>query len=524
MRLLALPSSCSFRTPSQDITLTPRLALGLLIAITFVLHLIWGAIFPPTNDETYHYLYTTHPSLSYFDHPPMTMWVAKAGILLCGGSVHPLSLRLGFTMLFAGSTLIMYCWAARWYGPWAGFYAALFLNLSGYHALTGGFALPDGPFLFFALVTMWALGEAVLAEPGRIWPWVWVGLGFGGGLLSKYHGVFLPAAAVLYALVTPGARRLLWSPGPYLAVAIGFAVFSPVLVWNAQNGWASFVFQGGRAVGHEFDPNGLFAIFLGPVGYLLPWIWGLLAWQLVKRLWRFRSLQGIDRLALCLAVVPIAFFTAVSCTRWVLLHWPLIGFVALMPLLGAAWADWAAAAPSWSRRRIALMAAAVLVTATACGGQARFGLIPFPDKDPMEDMSGWDSVAAELDARGLTAEPHTFLTTRCWSDSGQLAFNLRERVPVLCYDPRDPRGFAFWSRPEEWLGWNGLLVVASDEPFDAKFMEPFFRRVELAAEFPMTRAGNPFRAVRVYRCIDQVHPVPFDIPARSVSETNGMPR
>ncbi len=127
----------------------------------------------------------------------------------------------------------------------------------------------------------------------------------------------------------------------------------------------------------------------------------------------------------------------------------------------------------------------------------------------MEDMSGWDSVAAELKARGLTAEPHTFLATGSWSDSGQLAFNLHECMPVLCYDLDDARGFAFWSRPEQWLGWNGLFVVAADEPFEKNVLEPFFRRVEFVTEFPMTRGGNPFRAVRVYRCIEQVQPVPF---------------
>ena len=53
---------------------------------------------------------------------------------------------------------------------------------------------------------------------------------------------------MLYALLTPGARRVLWSPGPYLAVLIGFAAFTPVILWNAENEWASFLFQGGRAV------------------------------------------------------------------------------------------------------------------------------------------------------------------------------------------------------------------------------------------------------------------------------------
>ena len=31
-------------------------------------------------------------------------------------------------------------------------------------------------------------------------------------------------------------------------------VFSPVLIWNATHGWASFAFQGDRAVGLRFRP------------------------------------------------------------------------------------------------------------------------------------------------------------------------------------------------------------------------------------------------------------------------------
>jgi 4-amino-4-deoxy-L-arabinose transferase-like glycosyltransferase len=514
MRLLTSPGVLLFRIPGGTTALTPGRAVGLLIAITFVLRLLWAAALPASNDEAYHYLFTTHLNLSYFDHPPMTMWVAKLGILLRGGWVHPVSLRLGFTLLFAGSTLVMYRWAGRWYGPWAGFYAALFLNLSGYYALAGGFALPDGPFLFFALVTMWALGEAILAKPGQTWPWVWVGLGFAGALLSKYHGIFLPAGAVLYALVTPGSRRILWSRGPYLAVAIGFVGFAPVLIWNAENGWASFVFQGGRAVGNGFNPIGLLAVFLGPIAYLLPWVWGLLVWQLVKRIRHWSSIDKMDRLAVCFHVVPVAFFAVVGCSRWILLHWTLIGFVSLMPMLGAAWAKWAAVNPSWSRRSIALMALALLTIATAGAAQARLGLARFPGKDPMADASGWESVAAELEARGFTAEPHTFLMTNRWYDSGQLAFALRERMPVLCYHPMDARGFAFWSRPEQWVGWNGLFLTTSDSPFEANYLEGFFVKVEFVTEFPMTRDGNPFRTIRVYRCTEQVKAFPFTYEKR----------
>jgi 4-amino-4-deoxy-L-arabinose transferase-like glycosyltransferase len=253
----------------------------------------------------------------------------------------------------------------------------------------------------------------------------------------------------------------------------------------------------------------LLSSVLGPAAYLLPWIWGLLVWALLVRLRRFRSVEGMDRLAVCLAVVPLTFFAVVSCFRWVLPHWPLIGFTPLYPLLGAAWAGWAAADPRWSRRRLGWMLAAILIFATFIVVQGRFGVFRFPGKDPLNDMSGWESVAAELDARGLTAAPRTFVFTSSWHDSGQLAFSLRDRVPVLCYNAGGARGFAFWSKPDEWLGWDGLLVTTSDKPDDLRLVAAFFRRTELVAEFPMTRGGNPFRTVRVYRCVEQVHPFPF---------------
>src|SRR5207237_5352319 len=116
------------------LSVSPRLILWITILLGIVLRLGWGAVIEASNDEAYHYLYTTHADLSYFDHPPMTAYVAKAGILLCGGWVHPVPLRLGFVLMFAASGWVLARWTARWFGEWAGVYAAVLLKLSGYYA------------------------------------------------------------------------------------------------------------------------------------------------------------------------------------------------------------------------------------------------------------------------------------------------------------------------------------------------------------------------------------------------------
>src|SRR5438309_11956253 len=96
--------------------MTPRRALWGLIAVSGLLRLAWAASLGPGNDEAYHYLFLVHPDWSYFDHPPMLAAVESVGVALAGGVVSPLSLRLGFVLLFAGSTWLMARLGSRLYG------------------------------------------------------------------------------------------------------------------------------------------------------------------------------------------------------------------------------------------------------------------------------------------------------------------------------------------------------------------------------------------------------------------------
>ncbi len=493
-----------------------RSALLWLIVISTACRLCWAAGLETGNDEGYHYLYLINPDWSYFDHPPMLMWLSRVGVALCGGWVHPLSLRLGFVMLFAGSTWVMFEWTARWYDERAGFYAALALNLSAFYSVAAGaFVLPDGPFLFFALLTMWRLSEALVGSPGRILPWVWVGLACAGAMLSKYHAIFLPLGALVFVIATPSARRSLWTPGPYLAALIALLGLIPVIIWNSNHDWASFVFQGMRAIGGRFRPDGLVVLLFGPIGFLFPWIWFPLISIFAGRISRFRSLTGHERLLMCLSMVPLVFFLGVSFVRPILPHWPLIGFVPLYPMVGAAWAARSESEPLRVHRFVVGMSVALLVLAGTFLTQARFGVIEFPFRDPCIEISGWGSLGRELVARGIVDRPNTFLFTNRWFDSGQLAFAVRNRVPVLCYHAGDARGFAFWSRPEDWIGKDGVLIEFEDRARSSRTdYEPYFRQIEQLPSMMMRRGEHPFRTVRVYLCSEQWRPFPFNYPSR----------
>ncbi|HEY0983644.1 ArnT family glycosyltransferase [Schlesneria sp.] len=493
-----------------------RRKLATLILVTLICRLAWAASLETGQDEAYHYLYTVYPDWSYFDHPPMLMVVARLGIAACGGWLHPLSIRLGFILLFAGSTWVMYQWTRRFYGERAGFYAALALNLSAYYtAAAGAFVLPDGPLLFFALLTMRAVSEALITSPGKLLPWVWVGLACAGAMLSKYHSVFLPLGTLAYVLATPSARGSLRTPGPYLAAAIGFLGLVPVLIWNSQHDWASFAFQSARAVGLQFRPEGLALMLFGPMGFLFPWIWYSFALILVTRIPRLRSATGIDRLLLFMALLPLVLFTAVACIRPILPHWPLIGFLPLYPLVGAAWAEKSLSQPVVVRRWIIFMSTALILIAGAFLTQARFGLVQFPFRDPCIEISGWESVGEELRTRGIVDRPDTFLFTDRWYESGELAFAVRNRIPVTCYKKGDARGFAFWSRPEDWLHKDGILIDSDRRPDLIEEYRPYFREVEALPSIEMKRGGRLFRVLNAYLCRDQIRPYPYTYVRKS---------
>jgi 4-amino-4-deoxy-L-arabinose transferase-like glycosyltransferase len=506
--------------------MTSRRALLVLIAFSALVRLIWAAMLGPGNDEAYHYLFAVHRDWSYFDHPPMLALVERIGITLSGGTVTPLTLRLGFIALFAGSTWLMARLTARFFGERAGFLAAFALNVTGYHtAAAAVFALPDGPLLFFWLLTLDQLASA-LSSPGPkpIMPWVGVGCAWGAAMLSKYHAIFLPAGTLLYLVAHPTARHWLRRPGPYIAAIVGLVIFSPVLAWNATHGWSSFAFQAGRALGGpSLRLDTLLSGLIGPAIYLFPWIWARLLIILVSRGRHVlaAATAPTDRFLICQAVLPLGTFVAVACVRPVLPHWTLVGFLPLFPMLGQAWERAVAVDSVRMRRRLALLATVPLLIVTLVAIHARtgffqvgrmrgIGLVPVA-QDPTVDMVGWNTVATELRRLRLLDEPESFLFTSSWYHSGQLAFATRaSHTPVLCYHAWDARSFAFWSKPEEWVGRDGILLAFNDNLGEPDCYDKWFERIEPLGAFEVERGGVPLRKVRLYRCRRQTLAFPFD--------------
>jgi len=82
--------------------------------------------------------------------------------------------------------------------------------------------------------------------------WLAVGVAAGAALLSKYTALFFGPAILIWLIAVPKLRRWLISPWPYLGGIVAFAMFSPVILWNADHQWVSFIKQFGRARIEDF--------------------------------------------------------------------------------------------------------------------------------------------------------------------------------------------------------------------------------------------------------------------------------
>lgn len=500
--------------------MTTRRILWTLIAVSTLVRLAWAASLGGYTNEAYYYMYARHLSWGYFDHPPMVGVTAALGLAVARGMSPVFGLRLGFIVMFAGSTWLLARLATRAFGPRAGVIAALVLNGTVFYGMmVGTLAEPDGPLLFFWLLTLDRLMVA-LDEPDRTLAWVWVGVAWGLALGSKYHAVLIPAGVVLYLLVQPSARRCLRRPGPYVAAATGLVVFSPVIGWNAAHDWVSFVYQGNRASGYDgLQPMMLLEALVGQVLYLTPWLWAALVVVLARLVRRGpRRWTAAEAFLVCQAVPALGLFLSVATFRRIMPHWPIIGFVPLMAVLGRDWSELLDLRPRQLTTRLAIIAVFPVLFGSLLVAHARTGLfqdrsgrllgLVSPAADTTIDTIRWDQIARQLRQRGLLDDPKTFLFTDSWRFSAELAMAAERDPSVACYH-RDARSFTFWSRPEDWMGRDGIFIRMDDTLVDPATYAPWFSRIDPIATFPIVRAGVTIQTVGLYRCVRQTSPFQF---------------
>ncbi len=243
-------------------------AIGIVLFI-LLLRLVYFGLAQLIPDEAYYWQYAQHMDLSFYDHPPMVAWLIWLGTSILGH--NEFGVRIGALICGLISMGYLYALTQNLYDKSTAMRAVLLLTILPLGFATGILMTPDAPLVAAWAATLYYMERALIANQNSAW--LGMGIAFGLGMLSKYSLGLLGIAALVFVIIDPTARRWMLRPHPYLAALLAVILFSPVIIWNYENNWASFSFQSNRVLAdtYEFSVHKLIAhimILLTPVGFL----------------------------------------------------------------------------------------------------------------------------------------------------------------------------------------------------------------------------------------------------------------
>src|SRR5580693_1061966 len=418
-----------------------RFALAILAGFA-IARLLFAFAIGLGIDESYTVAISRRLSLSYFDHPPLHLWIAHLAALALGENM---AVRVVFVCLFFATGWIYY--------------------------------------LFFRQ----PLEEA---SAWQFWPLVGLGLGLAG--LSKYSAILTASGLVTFLVLAPEQRHWLKHPALYVSAIFACAMITPVVLWNAQHSWASFEFQGGRGV-----PNGVLrpaqslTMVLGEVAFLSPWIFAPLVASIVSAFRHWRDERHLFLLCLSLPAIVLFSLTPLWGGRGQP-HWTMPGWFFTFPLMGA-WVEELGVSARTLRRAAFLSLGLLVATAGVAVVQVTNGwplaILTAQSNlvDPTLEAFEWRDLAKAP----IFDEPPRFVISTKWSDAGKIALALGPRIPVFVLS-NDPRGWAFLDESGSFVGQNGVIVTpAAEAESTMAVAHPLFASLGQPELYELGRRSRP---------------------------------
>ncbi len=488
---------------------TKLFCISLLGAV--ILRGVFNSIMPLSGEEAYYWMWSRHPDLCYFDHPPLIAWVI--GIVTGGFGHSVFAVRLSALLSNTLTALIIFLCTLRItkdrvVAAWAGgfFLVAIFF------AAMATLAIPDTYLFFLWSLTLWLTIEA--AREGRSFLWVAVGAAMGLCMLAKFHAVLLALSILSYLLVSGRQRKQFRSGWLYLGASIAALFTLPILMWNIREGWPTFTFQLSSRQ-HYILGNPVYLLEMLTYPFALT---GMIIFPLsvAGAIWGLRKgfrEQKDDLLFLSISfILPYAFFLLLSIFIKIDSQWSAPAFVSgivLAAMLGVALMR-NSARPRWQRRMLPL-ALKVNIAVLAIAYVVPLLLMLFPDLVPRNmilvkhrhrkfntskigELYGWQEIGQRLkDEIALLGGPHhAFIFARIgWCTASNFCFYSGGEAEVFIFDrpPADGHQFFIWERRSDPQGKNAVVIAEKEKYINLDFLQLYFERVERLPDLVITRSG-----------------------------------
>ena len=414
-------------TPSrnQNHLLIFLFTLLFFIKLTVVRHV------PLINDEAYTLTISRYFSLSYFDHPPLMMWISY---FIHSFDTKDLYLfRVPFLACGLLTSFFVYKIGSIIYSSQVGIISAIFYFISPFFFFSGGlFIVPDALLNFSVAGATYIAAKIIFENQNKRYLWFYLGTFLFLAFLSKYQS-YLFGFALFVSFIT-WKRDVFLNYNFYIAVLIAISGLIPVILWNIDNDFASFSFHQNRS-SFNFNLLHIFNSLSAQIFLILPTTGLLILMSFTNYI---KSPSRKESFLILLALPTILIFNLLIMTSEnSFAHWSMMGWMLLLPLSS----NYLISMKSFKLTFLALKAVNVVfvhVLIITILVHAKTGFLTqvygqkLPKWDNTRELLDWQKIAKILEG-SLSQYELNSLATLDWYDSGQLAsaFNFKYSVNVI---------------------------------------------------------------------------------------------
>lgn len=496
----------------MDIKKKYALLTFLAIAAFTAFRFWYITVLPLSADEAYLWVCSRNLALSFYDTPPMAPFMIFISTLLFGNSEF--AVRAFAAVFMALSALVAALLGKEISGgeEKPAFFSALLILIIPGFAFAGLLSGVEAPLVFFYLLSVYFLYRALIK--GENSSWFYAGIATGLGFLSKYLILFIPLCLFIYLIFTE-KRRYLRTPFPYIFLLTGLLISSPVIIWNAQNQWASFIlnfFSRTRTSPVlSFSLLNLLKHSGAQAGILSPLVLIMLVYAFFRI--SLEGFSGKNRKMLFLAFFSgpvLIFFGIYSLLIEVPApHWAGIGYLALIAGLPCIIHERKCGRRIKGFFNVSLITGFIITGLLHSVPYAKEAFLKMPVRENTKTefesfLNRWPEKAGKRLGEireSLEGKGEYFLIGRGFALASYLEFYNpgQERVYMVFQRTKVGHGYYFWQDINENAGKNAIF--ADENPRFEEELKGLFRRIERMDDYHIcNREGKLLKSILFYDC------------------------
>lgn len=217
-----------------------------IISVLGIFSLFYNAIFPLHGDEAYYWMWSHHLEAGYYDHPAMIAYMIHLTNFISQSSW---GVRLSSVIGMSITSIYIFKLTALLSDKKTALNAIIIFSSVALTHAGYIFATPDAPLILFWTLSLYYAYQVMFR--GKLRDFIFTGIFLGLLMMSKYSAILLVIALLLFIFIK--RRDLLTNGKTYITIFIALLIITPMLYWNYQHDWISFLFQFNHGTTHTFE-------------------------------------------------------------------------------------------------------------------------------------------------------------------------------------------------------------------------------------------------------------------------------